>query len=146
MTTVLCPVVNTVECFDVMRLAGVLAPADARFVFAREAASDDVSQVAADVVELRDWVPEELFTRCDLKVLQRDHVAEQVSELALQLRAGLIVAAEPTGRSFADVVSGTFAARLLQQGRSPVLSMNGSAAHRRAGRRREAFAASPSAP
>jgi nucleotide-binding universal stress UspA family protein len=51
-------------------------------------------------------------------------VANQIDGFSRSTHADLIVAAEPAGRTAGDVLHGTFAARLVQHGDCPVLTVN----------------------
>jgi nucleotide-binding universal stress UspA family protein len=126
--TVVCPVIYNAQCLDALTFAAQIAPPDARFIVIRATPADDVTQPAGDFFELRAWVPEAIATRCELKMLGNEHVANQIEGFAKIAHADLIVAAEPADRSAADVLHGTFATRLVQHSECPVLTVNRPAA------------------
>ena len=128
--TVVCPAVYNEQCRDALLFAAALAPADAKFVVIRATPADDVIDTADDLADLRAWLPPSLAPRCELKMFGSGHVAEQIEAYADSVHADLLVAAEPGGRSAADVLYGTFAARLVQRGHCPVLTVNRPAAMR----------------
>lgn len=126
--TIVCPVDYTAECYAAVQFAARLAPPTARFYVVRAAATEDLAQSADDFFEMRAWVPASIATRCELKMLGAGHVAESIDALARELRADLIVTTEHAGRKAADVLHGTFAARVLQHSDCPVLTLNAPAA------------------
>lgn len=126
--TIVCPVIYNTQCLDALTFAAQIAPPDARFIVIRAAPADDVIQSADDLFALRAWVPEAIATRCELRMFGDEHVANQIEGFAKSAHADLIVAAEPADRTAADVLHGTFAARLVQHSECPVLSVNGPAA------------------
>ena len=121
---VVCPVIDRAHCVEALTLAAQLAPAEARFVVVRATPAEYLSQAEDDLRELREWIPSSLVARCELKLSGSRHVAEQISRLARNAHAELIVASEPAGPSSADVLHGTFAARLTQHSDCPVLTLN----------------------
>jgi nucleotide-binding universal stress UspA family protein len=136
--TIVCPVIYNEQCLDALTFAAQIAPPDARFIVVRATPADevvratpasDIIRSADDLFELRAWVPEAIATRCEPKMIGSEHVANQIDSLARSIHADLIVAAEPDDRSAADVLHGTFAARLVQHADCPVLTMNSPAAH-----------------
>jgi nucleotide-binding universal stress UspA family protein len=126
--TIVCPVIYNAQCLDALTFAAQIAPPDARFIVIRATPADDCIQSAHDLFELRAWVPEAIATRCELKTLGNEHVANQIEGFAKSAYADLIVAAEPAARTATDVLHGTFAARLVQHSECPVLTVSGPAA------------------
>jgi nucleotide-binding universal stress UspA family protein len=121
--TIVCPVSDNSQCLDALTFAAHIAPPDARFIVIRATPSEDVKESASDLLALRAWVPEAIATRCEFRMLGNEHVANHIG-FAKSAGADLIVAAEPAGRSAADVLLGTFAARLVQHSECPVLTVN----------------------
>lgn len=126
--TVVCPVIYNEQCLTALTFAARIAPPDARFIILRASPAKDFTTSANDLFELRAWVPAALADRCKLRMLGNEHVASQIEGFARTTNADLIVAAEPADRSAADLLHGTFAARLMQHGECPVLTVNGLAA------------------
>jgi len=132
MNTIICPAVYNDQCRDALLFAAAIAPPDAKIVLVRPAPDDDVVDTADALFALRAWVPEPIASRCELKIFGSGHVAGQVEGFAHKVEADLIVAAEPADRSAADVLHGTFAARLIRHSDCPVLTMNHPATKRAA--------------
>jgi nucleotide-binding universal stress UspA family protein len=122
--TIVCPVIYNTQCLDALTFAAQIAPPDARFIVIRATPSDDVMDSADDLFALRAWVPEAIATRCEIRMFGNEHVANQIEGFAKSAHADLIVAAEPASRTAADVLHGTFAARLVQHSECPVLTVN----------------------
>jgi universal stress protein A len=120
--TVVCPVIYKAQCRDALTFAAEIAPPDARFIII--SASPDGEMEPADYLAgLRAWIPEAIAARCDVRTLGDEH-ADPIGGFAKSTHADLIVAAEPAIRTTADVLRGTFAARLLQHSECPVLTVN----------------------
>jgi nucleotide-binding universal stress UspA family protein len=130
--TIVCPAIYNDQCHDALTFAAAIAPIDAKFIVIRATVSNNAIQTADDLADLRAWVPESIAGRCELKVFSSGHVAGQIEGYAEKVGADLIVAAEPAGRSAADVLHGTFAARVVQHSHCPVLTVNRPAAKRAA--------------
>jgi nucleotide-binding universal stress UspA family protein len=122
--TVVCPVVYNAQCLAALTLAAQIAPPDARFIVIRSSPAKDFASSADDLFELQAWVPEAIAGRCELRMLGAERVANQIDGFARSTHADLIVAAEPAGRTAGDLLHGTFAARLVQHGDCPVLTVN----------------------
>lgn len=122
--TIVCPVMYNTQCLDALTFAAQIAPPDARFVVIRATPADDVMEPAGALFALGAWVPEAIAARCELKVFSNENVANQIEDFAKSAHADLIVAAEPASRTAADVLHGTFAARLVQHSECPVLTVN----------------------
>jgi nucleotide-binding universal stress UspA family protein len=123
MRTIVCPVIDETS-LEALTFAASIAPSDARFIVIRAVAADNVEQAADHLSALRKAIPEELLSRCELKLLGDEHAGNQIEGLAKTAHADLIVIAEPSGRSTSDVIRGTFAARLVQHSECPVLTVN----------------------
>jgi Universal stress protein UspA and related nucleotide-binding proteins len=123
--TIVCPVIYNAQCLDALTFAAQIAPPDARFIVIRATPSDEVAEPAGDLFELHAWVPEAIAARCELRMVDNEQLARQIDGFAASAHADLIVAAEPADRTAADVLHGTFAARLVQHSECPVLSVNG---------------------
>ena len=130
--TVVCAGIDNDRCLEALAFAAAIVPMDARFIVVRTKPGGDILEAAGDLQELRSWVPESIAKRCELKLLGGGHVADQIGGYAGKVHADLIVAAEPADRSAADVLYGTFAARLVQNSDCPVLTVNHRAAPRAA--------------
>jgi nucleotide-binding universal stress UspA family protein len=130
MSTILCPAVYNAQCRDALRFAASIAPIDAKFIVIRSTPENDCIDTLDSLLALRAWLPESIAPRCDLKIFGSGHLAGQVEGYAQKVEADLIVVAERTERSAADVLHGTFAARLIQYSDCPVLTMNQPAAKR----------------
>ena len=122
--TVICPAIERDQCFDALSFAAAIVPTDAKFIVVGAAAAQDPVQTAQDLAKLRGWVPEAIASRCEAMTFGSGHVADQIAGYAAALHADLIVAVEPVDRSAADVLYGTFAARLVQSSHCPVLTVN----------------------
>jgi nucleotide-binding universal stress UspA family protein len=118
--TVVCPVVYKAQCREALTFAAEVAPPDARFII--------VSANPAEEAELRAWIPEAIAARCDVQTIGDEYAVNPIEDFAKSTQADLIVAAEPAIRTTADVLRGTFAARLLQHSECPVLTVNAPAA------------------
>jgi hypothetical protein len=94
----------------------------------RSASSTDSAHRDDDLLELCSWLPEGIASRFELKVFGTGHLAKQVETFAKSIHADLIVASQPAARSAADVLSGTFAERLVRHSGCPVLTVNASSA------------------
>jgi nucleotide-binding universal stress UspA family protein len=125
--TIVCPVIYNEQCAAALTFAARIAPPDAQFIVLRASPAKDFTSSADDLFALRQWVPESIAGRCKLRMLGDERVANQIESLARSTHADLIVAAEPADRSAADVLHGTFAARLVQHSECPVLTVNGPA-------------------
>ena len=123
MRTIVCPVIDETG-LEALTFAARIAPPDARFIVLRATVADDVEQAADDLFALRAAIPEALASRCELKLLGDEHAGNQIEGLAKTAHADLIVTFEPAGRSSAEVIRGTFAARLVQHSECPVLTIN----------------------
>ncbi|MEO8033195.1 MAG: universal stress protein [Acidobacteriota bacterium] len=126
--TIVCPVIYNTQYLAALTFAAQIAPPDARFIIVRTAPVDDPRRAVDDLAELRAWVPQSIASRCELKMFGHEHVANQIEGFARSIHADLMVATEPSSRTTADVWHGTFAARLLQHGECPVLTVNSIAA------------------
>lgn len=126
--TVVCPVIYNAECFAALKFAARIAPPDARFVIVRASRADGIADSADDFFELRQWVPEEIAPRCELKMFDSEHVADRIDGFARELQADLIIATERSDRTASDLLHGTFAARIVQHSDCPVLTVNAPAA------------------
>jgi nucleotide-binding universal stress UspA family protein len=124
MKTIICPAAYNLQCRDALLLAAAIAPVDAKFIIIRSTPENDVTDTGDALIALRAWVPLELAGRCEFKIFGSGHLAGQVEGFAQKVEADLIVGAERNDRTAADVLYGTFAARLIQHSDCPVLSMN----------------------
>ncbi len=123
LTTILCPVEENVRGREVLRLAARLAPVNAQF-FVVGAIPDDIIDTDEGVRELEQWTPAELRPRSKFIAVSEGHVLAKVADLAVRLRADLIVATEPSTRGVGDFMQGSFAERLMQHSGCPVLTLN----------------------
>ncbi len=130
--TVVCPAIYNDQCRDALMFAAAIAGPDAKFIIIRATSGNDVVQTAGDLLELRAWVPESIAARCELKIFGVGNIAGQIEGYAEKAGADLIVAAEPSNRSAAGVLYGTFAARVVQHSQCPVLTVNRPAVQRAA--------------
>lgn len=124
--TVVCPVIYKAQCRDALTFAAEIAPPDAKFLIVG-ANPDETVKRAQYLAALRAWIPEAVLKRCDVRTFD-ELAADPIDGLAKTTHADLIVAAEPANRTAADVLRGTFAARLLQHSECPVLTVNAPAA------------------
>ncbi len=124
MRTLVCPAAYNEQCRDALLFSAALAPADAKFIIIRSTPENDVTDTADALIALRAWVPLELAGRCEFKIFGSGHLAGQIEGYAQKVEADLIVAAERSDRTAADMLYGTFAARLIQHSDCPVLTMN----------------------
>ena len=122
--TIVCPVIYNEQCRAALTFAAQIAPPDAQFIVIRATPAENLTDSADDLFELRAWVPEAIASRCKLRMLGNEHVADRIDGWAKNAHADLIVAAEPADRTAADVLHGTFAARLVQHSECPVLTVN----------------------
>jgi len=121
--TIVCPVIDETN-LDALTFAASIASPDAHFIVIRAMVGGEASESADEVVALRGAIPAALVSRCELKLLGDEHAGNQMEGLAKTAHADLIVAAEPAGRSTSDLLRGTFAARLVQHSKCPVLTIN----------------------
>lgn len=123
-TTVVCPVINDAHGLDALPFAAQIAPSDARFIIISADPAAESGESAAKLVALRARIPKSIAARCEVRTLGDEHDGDQIEGFARSAHADLIVAAEPFHRTTADVLRGTFAARLLQRSECPVLTIN----------------------
>ena len=121
--TVVCPVIYKAQCRDALTFAAEIAPPDARFIIISANPNDEV-EPADYLAALRAWIPEAIAARCEVRTFGDEHAVNPIEGFAKSTHADLIVAAEPAIRTTADVLRGTFAARLLQHSECPVLTVN----------------------
>ncbi len=122
--TAICPVIDNEHCLEALTLAAELVPAEARFIVIRATPANYLSQAEGDLRELREWLPVGLADRCELRLSGSRHVAEQISGLARNAHADLIVVSAPAERTATDVLHGTFGARLTHHSDCPVLTVH----------------------
>jgi nucleotide-binding universal stress UspA family protein len=125
--TVVCPVVYKAQCRDALPFAAGIGAPDARFIVI-SANPDEEMERDDYLAALRAWIPEAIAARCDVQTIGDEHAVNPIEGFAKSTHADLIVAAEPANRTAADVLRGTFAARLLQHSECPVLTVNAPAA------------------
>jgi nucleotide-binding universal stress UspA family protein len=125
--TVVCPVIYKAQCRDALIFAAEIAPPDARFIVISANLDEEIERDDY-LASLRAWIPEAIAARCDVQTIGDEHGVNSIEGFAKSTHADLIVAAEPAIRTTADVLRGTFAARILQHSECPVLTVNAPAA------------------
>src|SRR5207253_2349173 len=83
-----------------------------------------LADAAAELGDVRNWIPPSVATRCELKLFARAQFAEDVAAYAADTHADLIAAGEPADRSLPALLRGTFSERIVQRAHCPVLTVN----------------------
>jgi nucleotide-binding universal stress UspA family protein len=123
MNAIVCPAEDNARGAEGLRLAAALAPPDARF-FVIGAVAEDTIDSDDEIADLDALTPQELRGRSKSMVVSAGHMADKISRLALNLHSDLIVATEPATRGTTEVMSGTFAEKLLRHHTCPILTLN----------------------
>lgn len=135
---VLCPVDFTAASRDALRRAAALAgDPQSRLILFTQTPDDDYDTRIETLIRMREWVPPELLTRCDLELVSSGPAAEQILDLAAATHADLIALGIPADRTLADSLRGTVAERVVRQSTCPVLTVNPFAAKMPGGREGE---------
>ncbi|HKB80331.1 MAG TPA: universal stress protein [Thermoanaerobaculia bacterium] len=126
---VLCPVTFTAASREALRQAAALTVEErAPLVLVRGKQDQDLQTMVREMVELHEWAPADLATRCEVKVIPSEGSAELILAFARDAKADLIAIGIPENRGLVDVLRGTFAERVVQQSGCPVLTVNVAAA------------------
>ena len=123
MRAVVCAVDDSSGWPEAMELAASFAPADAQF-FVVGAVRDEAGDTDGVLLDLREKAPSIIATRSRFLVVAEKYFADRVARFADEVRADLIVTADPPARGIGQVLRATFAERLMQNSRCPILAVN----------------------
>jgi nucleotide-binding universal stress UspA family protein len=123
---VLVPVTSEPLCREALPFVAALASApDAPIVFLQFADDDRPLEDTLDrLLSLQQWVPNELGSRCEFKIMPGRQADRSITSLAKFTNSDLIALTIPEGRGLGDVLRGTLAERVIRQSGCPVLTVN----------------------
>jgi nucleotide-binding universal stress UspA family protein len=122
---ILCPVTYSTACVTALRNAAALVNARSTPIVLLRTIDEasDVRDRTDELMRLQEWVPRELVDRCELKIVPLQSSAEFIVTLANEINPDLIVFGIAANRTFADVLRGTVAERVMQHAHCPLLTV-----------------------
>jgi nucleotide-binding universal stress UspA family protein len=122
---ILCPVQFTQACRMALRQASALADNDSVPIqLFRGIEGRELQPSIHELIQLQEWAPRDLVSRCDLKTAPAPAPSEDILNLALATATDLIAIGIPSDRSLSENFRGTISERIVRESRCPVLTVN----------------------